>query len=34
MGQGFEADQNFTSYTIKKVTGSISLDDAEDVEGQ
>jgi LPS export ABC transporter protein LptC len=34
MGQGFEADQNFTSYTIKKVTGSLSLDDAEDVEGQ
>ena len=29
MGQGFEADQNFTTYTIKKVTGTISIEEDE-----
>jgi LPS export ABC transporter protein LptC len=26
-GEGFEADQNFTQYTIKKIVGEISLDE-------
>lgn len=30
MGEGFEADQNFTNYTITKVTGQITIDDDED----
>ncbi len=29
MGEGFEADQNFTNYTISKVTGQILVDDEE-----
>lgn len=27
MGEGFEADQNFTNYTISKVTGQITLEE-------
>lgn len=30
MGEGFEADQNFTQYTIKKIVGEISLDEDDD----
>ncbi|MEQ9262052.1 MAG: LPS export ABC transporter periplasmic protein LptC [Owenweeksia sp.] len=30
MGEGFEADQNFTNYTISKVTGQITIEDDED----
>ncbi len=29
-GEGFEADQTFNNYTIKKVTGQITLQDEED----
>ena len=29
MGEGFEADQGFTEYTIKKLVGEISLEDEE-----
>ncbi len=29
-GMGFEADQDFNKYTIKKVTGQLYLDDEED----
>ncbi|MGB0176019.1 MAG: LPS export ABC transporter periplasmic protein LptC [Owenweeksia sp.] len=32
MGEGFEADQNFTNYTISKVTGQITIEDDEDVQ--
>ncbi len=31
MGEGFEADQNFTNYTISKVTGQITIEDDEDL---
>lgn len=35
MGEGFEADQNFTNYTISKVTGQITLEeDEESAEGR
>jgi LPS export ABC transporter protein LptC len=27
MGEGFEADQGFTQYTIKKIVGELSIDD-------
>ena len=32
MGEGFEADQNFTNYTLSKVTGQITIEDDEDVQ--
>jgi len=32
MGEGFEADQNFTNYTISKVTGQILVKDEEDAQ--
>lgn len=34
MGQGFEADQNFTTYTIKKVTGTISIEEDEQQDSE
>ncbi len=30
MGEGFEADQDFNEWTVKKVTGQIAIDDEED----
>ena len=29
-GEGFEADQDFNSYTLNKITGQISIEDEED----
>ncbi len=33
MGEGFEADQTFETYEINKVTGTIDIEDDENVEG-
>ncbi len=32
MGEGFEADQNFSNYKIKNVTGTITLDEEDEVK--
>jgi LPS export ABC transporter protein LptC len=33
MGEGFEADQNFSSYEIHKVTGELYVEDDQDTTG-
>ncbi len=33
MGEGFKADQTFDNYEINKVTGTIEIEDEENVEG-